>query len=156
MSRIVSAERIRREPSTVYDFFTTPKNAPLWHPASLSVAGAIDHPLLVGEEFSEELRGPLGVRGHAEWQVTTRDAPRLWRIELKRSAPSPMKATVTLRFRNEKGATVLERDVQYRYGRRWLQLLDFLFLRRCNKKEGNEGLRSAKQRLEAAQEYVRS
>lgn len=149
MSRIVSTVRIRREPAAVYDFFTTPANAPLWHPASLSVAGAVDHPLLVGEEFSEELRGPLGIRGHAEWRVVARDAPRLWRIELKRSTPSRMQATVTLRFRKDKGVTVLERDVQYRYDRPWLLLLDALLLRRRNESEGNEGLRRAKDRLEA-------
>ena len=149
MSRIVSTVRIRREPGAVYDFFTTPANAPLWHPASLSVAGAVDHSLAVGEEFSEELRGPLGVRGHAEWRVVTRDAPHLWRIELTRSTPIRMIATVTLCFRDDKGATVLERDVQYRYDRPWLALLDALSLRRRNKKEGDKGLRRAQQRLEA-------
>ena len=43
MSRITSSIRIRREPAAVFDFFTTPANAPRWHPASVSVAGAVDH-----------------------------------------------------------------------------------------------------------------
>lgn len=150
MTRIISTIRICRDPGVVFDFFTTPKNAPKWHPASISVAGSVDHSLAVDEEFSEELRGPAGVRGHAVWRVAAREAPNLWRIELKNSAPAQMKASVTLRFRGEPGATVLEREVQYRYGQPWLVLLDALFLRRRNKLEGHNGLLRAKQILEEA------
>ena len=118
MTRVISTVRIDREPAVVFDFFTTPKNAPKWHPASVSVAGAVDHSLTVSEEFTEELKGPIGARGRAAWQVAARNAPRLWRIDLKSSTPDmKMKASVTLRFRSETGATIVERDVQYRYGR---------------------------------------
>lgn len=148
MSRITSTIRICREPEVVFDFFTTPKNAPKWHPASISVAGSVDHSLAVGEEFTEELKGPAGVRGHALWRVTARETPNLWRIELRNSTPAKMKASVTLRFRGEPGATVFERDVQYSYSQPWFVLLDALFLRRRNEQEGHNGLLRAKQILE--------
>ena len=150
MTRIVSTIRIHRDADIVFDFFTTPKNAPKWHPASLSVGGAVDHSLAVDEEFSEELTGPAGMRGHAKWRVVASDAPHLWRIELKESKPVRMTALVTLRFHGEPGETMFERHVHYRYAQPWLVVLDALFLRRRNEREGRECLRRAKQILEEA------
>ncbi|WP_187149119.1 SRPBCC family protein [Phenylobacterium zucineum] len=148
MSRITSSIRIRREPAAVFDFFTAPANAPRWHPASVSVAGAVDHQAKLGETFSEDLVGADGVRGRAKWQVVANEAPYLWRIEL-RSASIPMEAAVALRFRPEQGATAVERDVRYRYRSRWFRLLDALLLRRRNQRDGDQGLRQAKRLLEA-------
>lgn len=89
------------------------------------------------------------MRGRAAWRVAARDVPRLWRIELKSSMPDmKMEASVTLRFRAEPGATIVERDVQYRYGKRWLSILDALFLRRRNEVGGHSGLLRAKQIIE--------
>lgn len=151
MTRIVSTVRIHRDSSAVFDFFTTPSNAPSWHPASISVGGSVEHSLAVGEEFTEDLKGPVGVRGSAAWEVAEREAPKLWRIDLKGSTPDmKMDASVTLRFRSEPGATVVERDVQYRYGKPWAALCDALFLRRRNEREGHSGLQRAKQILEGA------
>lgn len=147
MSRITSSIQIRREPAAVFDFFTTPANAPRWHPASVSVAGAVNHQAKLGETFSEDLVGAAGVRGRAEWQVVAHEAPHLWRIEL-RSASVPMEASVALRFHAEQGATMVERDVQYHYRSPWFRLLDALLLRRSNKRDGDEGLRQAKRLLE--------
>ena len=79
-SRVVSSVRIHREIADVFDFFTTPKNWPRWHPASISVAGATDHSLAIGEEVSEEIRAGSG-KVDAVWRVTARDAPHLWRFE---------------------------------------------------------------------------
>lgn len=98
--------------------------------------------------YPERAGWPQGAWGHALWRVAAREMPNLWRIELKNSAPVQMKASVTLRFCGEPGATVCERDVQYRYGRPWFALLDALLLRRRNKLEGHNGLLRAKQILE--------
>ena len=49
MTRVVSTIRIRRDIADVFDFLTTPKNWPEWHPASISVAGPTDHSLTIGE-----------------------------------------------------------------------------------------------------------
>jgi membrane-bound lytic murein transglycosylase B len=40
---------IHRDIADVFDLLTTPKNWPEWHPASISVAGATDHSLAIGE-----------------------------------------------------------------------------------------------------------
>jgi uncharacterized membrane protein len=150
MTRIVSTVRIHRELSEVFDFFTTPENAPRWHPASISVAGSVDHPLAIHEEFTEELKAPIG-SAHATWRVTSSDGPKLWRIHLVGSIPDvKMEASVTLRFRSEQGDTIVERDVAYRYGKPWAALCNALFLRRRNEREGNDGLRRAKKILEAS------
>ena len=55
-SRVASTVRINREIGDVFDFFTTPKNWLRWYPASISVAGATDHSLAIGEEVTEEFR----------------------------------------------------------------------------------------------------
>ena len=49
-SHVASTVRINREIGDVFDFFTTPKNWLRWYPASISVAGATDHSLAIGEE----------------------------------------------------------------------------------------------------------
>lgn len=109
----------------------------------------MDHSLAVNEQFTEDLTGPIGVRGRAVWRVAARDAPKLWRIDLSGSAPDmKMEASVTLRFRSEPGGTIVERDVQYRYGKPWMAMCDALFLRRRNAREGHKGLMRAKQILE--------
>ncbi len=73
-SHVVSTIRIRREVADVFDFLTTPKNWPRWHPASISVAGATDHSLAIGEKVTEEIRVGSG-KARAVWRVTVRDAP---------------------------------------------------------------------------------
>src|SRR5208337_1779995 len=92
-SHIVSTIRIHREMADVFDFLTTPKNWPEWHPASISVAGSTDHSLAIGEEVTEEFLAD-GRRRSAVWRVTAREAPYLWRIE---SSASEASATITYR-----------------------------------------------------------
>jgi Polyketide cyclase / dehydrase and lipid transport len=146
MTRGVSEIRIRRDLADVFQFFTTPKNWPAWHPASISVAGSTDHSLAIGEEVTEEFLA-AGRRGSTVWRVTARDAPYLWRIE---SSASEASATITYRLRTEAGMTIFERDMQYRFGRTWLVVLDALFLRHRMERESREALRRAKQILETS------
>ena len=74
MNPVVSTIRIRRDIAEVFDFLTTPKNWPEWHPASISVAGSTDHSLTIGEEVTEEFIA-AGRRGRTVWRVTAREAP---------------------------------------------------------------------------------
>ena len=101
-SPVVSTVRIHRDIADVFDFFTTPANWPRWHPASISVAGATDHSLALGEEVSEEIRAGGG-KVHAVWRVTARDAPQLWRFE--GSPAGDARVTITYRLRTEGGDT---------------------------------------------------
>ena len=80
MTRILSTICIHRDIADVFDFLTTPKNWPEWHPASISVAGSTDHSLAIEEEVTEEFIA-AGRRGRTVWRVTAREAPYLWRIE---------------------------------------------------------------------------
>src|SRR6478735_4251189 len=49
-TRIVSVTQIDRPAGVVFDYVTTPAHWPTWHPSSLAVSGAVDHPLDPGEE----------------------------------------------------------------------------------------------------------
>ncbi len=144
MTRVLSTIHIRRDIANVFDFLTTPENWPEWHPASISVAGATDHSLTIGEEVTEEFV-PAGRRGSTVRRVTAREAPDLWQIE---SSASEASATITYRLHTEAGTTVFERDMQYRFGRAWLIVLNALFLRRRMERESREALLQVKQILE--------
>ena len=113
MTQILSTIWIHRDIADVFDFLTTPKNWPEWHPASISVVGSTDHSLAIRElaireEVTEEFLA-AGRRGSAVRRVTAREAPYLWRIE---SSASEASATITYRLRKEAGMTVFERDMQ--------------------------------------------
>jgi hypothetical protein len=79
-TRIVTIATIERPDTVVFDYVTTPAHWPVWHPSSLSVSGATDHPLIEGEQVTEEFR-VAGRRGRVVWAVAERDRPRLWVIE---------------------------------------------------------------------------
>jgi uncharacterized protein YndB with AHSA1/START domain len=143
-SRVGSSIRIHRPISDVFAFFTTPKNWPLWHPASISVAGATDHSLEIGEEVTEEFRAG-DEKGTAVWRVTARDAPRLWRIE---ATPGKSRVAITYRLRTEGEDTVFERDMQYHFGGLWFALLDPFVIRPRMERESAQAVANAKEILE--------
>lgn len=80
MTSIVSTADIGQPIERVYAYVTTPGNWPRWHPSSLGVSGATDHPLEVGERVTEEYL-VAGQRGTVVWTVTERVAPTRWVIE---------------------------------------------------------------------------
>ena len=145
-SRVASAVRIHREIADVFAFFTTPKNWPRWHPASISVAGAMDHSLAAGEEVTEEFRMGSG-KGRPVWRVTESKAPYLWRFE-GAPASGDARVTITYSLRMDGQDTVFERDMQYQFNRLWLRVLDLLFIRRHMEQESQQALSNAKQILE--------
>ena len=75
-----SAVSIARPPAVVYAYVTTAGHWPEWHPSSLGVIGAVDHPLALGEQVTEEFR-VAGRRGRAQWTVIAREPARVWAIE---------------------------------------------------------------------------
>jgi len=78
-TRIRSSVEIARDPDSVFDYVTTPANWPKWHPSSLGVSGAADHPLELGEQVTEDFL-VAGHRGRAVWTVLEREAPERWVI----------------------------------------------------------------------------
>ena len=145
-SRVASTVRIHREIADVFAFFTTPKNWPRWHPASISVAGATDHSLAIGEEVTEEFRMGSG-KGRPVWRVTESKAPYLWRFE-GAPASGDARVTITYSLRMDGQDTVFERNMHYQFNRLWLRVLDLLFIRRHMERESQQALSNAKQILE--------
>lgn len=149
-SHVASTIRIHREIADVFAFFTTPKNWPRWHPASISVAGATDHSLAAGEEVTEEFRMGAG-KGRVVWRVTESNAPSLWRFMMRyEGTPESGDARVTIAYslRMDGQDMVFERNMQYQFNRLWLRVLDLLFIRRHMEQESQEALSNAKQILE--------
>jgi uncharacterized protein YndB with AHSA1/START domain len=145
-THVVSTVRIHRDIADVFAFFTMPKNWPRWHPASISVAGATDHSLAVGEEVTEEFRMGSG-KGRVVWRVTERNAPSLWRIEGTPES-GDARVTITYTLRMDGQDTVFERNMHYQFNRLWLRVLDPLFIRRHIEQESQQALANAKQILE--------
>lgn len=57
-TRIHTSVLIRRPSAEVFDYVTTPANWPRWHPSSLAVSGATDHPLRVGVRWKRSRARP--------------------------------------------------------------------------------------------------
>ena len=70
-TRIHSSVEIARDPDVVFAYVTTPANWPTWHPSSLAVSGAVDHPLDIGEQVTEDFL-VAGRRGRAKAPRSTR------------------------------------------------------------------------------------
>ena len=58
-TRIHTTVSIDRDPDAGFAYVTTPANWPKWHPSSLAVSGATDHPLDLGDRVPEQLGGLL-------------------------------------------------------------------------------------------------
>ena len=110
-TRIVNEITIARPPQQVYDYVTTPANWPRWHPSSLAVRGATDHPLAQGESVVEDFI-VAGRRGTVTWTVVAREAPLRWSID-GQNIGSRGGGTVTYALRPEGGGTRFTRELTY-------------------------------------------
>jgi uncharacterized protein YndB with AHSA1/START domain len=145
-TRIVDVTRIDRPPETVFDYVTTPAHWPAWHPSSLGVSGAVDHPLDVGEQVTEDFR-VAGRRGRAVWTVVAKERPRSWTIDA--TIGDRRAGTVTYTLSAVAGGTRFERVFAYRAPTLWFAILDRLVLRARIRDESDEALRRLKRAVEA-------
>jgi uncharacterized protein YndB with AHSA1/START domain len=146
MTRIYSTITIDCPPTRVYGFVTTPGSWPQWHPSSLSVTGATNHSLDVGEQCTEEFL-VAGRRGHVIWTVRERNEPRRWVIAgqiMDRDSGGVITYTLT----PANGGTQFEREFVYPASSLLFRLLDALFIRRRVQKESLLALQQLKQVLE--------
>lgn len=67
-TRIENQIVIRGDAERVFDTITTAKYWTQWHPATLGVSGAIDHPMQLGDIIVERAN-IFGIPGMAEWRV---------------------------------------------------------------------------------------
>ena len=79
-TRIYKTIAIDRPPTMVFDYVTTPRNWPAWHPSSLEVRGATNHSALPGGRI-EEAFVVAGFQGQVEWTVLVRETPHRWGID---------------------------------------------------------------------------
>ena len=145
-TRIVNAVTIARTPQQVFDYVTTPANWPRWHPSSLAVRGATDHPLAVGESVIEDFL-VAGRRGTVTWTVTAREAPVRWSID-GRNADSRGGGSVTYTLRPEGEGTRFTRDFSYRMPNLLAAILDDLYVRVRVAAESAEAVSRLKAALE--------
>jgi uncharacterized protein YndB with AHSA1/START domain len=146
-TRIRSSATIGKAPEVVFAYVTTPANWPKWHPSSLGVEGAVDHPLEVGEQVTEDFR-VAGRRGRAVWTVLERDAPHRWVIGGEVSGRRAGVVSYTLAPAGE--GTRFDREFVYSSPTVLFALVNRLRLRAQVEAESSEAVRRLKQVLESA------
>jgi uncharacterized protein YndB with AHSA1/START domain len=147
MTRIYTSAHIHKPIEQVFEYVTTAGNWPQWHPASLGVSGAIDHPGLPGEQITEQFL-VAGRRGEVVWTVRTREVPRRWVIDgviVGRATGGTITYTLTPRD----GGTLFEREFTYPAPNLLFAFLDWLFIRRRVQAESEEAMKRLRARLEA-------
>lgn len=144
-TRVSTVALIQRPPEIVFDYVTTPAHWPVWHPSSLAVSGAVDHPLDLGEQVTEQFR-VAGRRGSVVWTVTAREPPRKWTIEGK-IAGNPAGA-VTYSLTSTASGTHFERVFTYRAPSLWFAILNWLVLRARIQDESDQAVLRLKNVLE--------
>lgn len=142
---IVTAMPIARPPAAVFDYVTTPAHWPAWHPSSLSVTGAIDHSLDLGERTTEEFR-VAGRRGHVVWTVVERHRPQKWTID--GTIEGRPAGTVSYALTPDADGTEFERTFTYRSPTLWFALLNAVLLRAKIQSESDEAVERLKDVLE--------
>ncbi|WP_435517351.1 SRPBCC family protein [Variovorax sp. GT1P44] len=146
-TRIVSTADIARPPPAVFAYVTTPGNWPKWHPSSLAVSGAVDHPLQIGETVTEDFE-VAGRRGRALWRVTAREPDRLWRIS--GTIEGREAGTVSYSLAPTSTGTRFVREFDYRMPNLMLALLNRLSLQRRIEAESAQAVRQLKERIESS------
>jgi uncharacterized protein YndB with AHSA1/START domain len=147
-TRIVTVMPIARESTAVFDYVTTPAHWPAWHPSSLSVTGATDHSLGIGEQTTEEFR-VAGRRGEVVWTVVERKRPEKWTIDgtIEGRPAGTVSYALTPDTHSEDG-TEFERTFTYRSPTLWFALLNAVLLRAKIQAESDEAVDRLKDILE--------
>ena len=145
VARVRTVTTIARRPAAVFDYVTTPRYWPRWHPSSLSVTGDTDHSLDVGERCSEQYN-VAGRRGVTDWFVRERHPDTRWVIEAQPTRGGS--GTITYSLSPDGTGTRFERIFEYEMPNLFLGLLDALVFRRRIEAESLEAMRRLKAVLE--------
>jgi hypothetical protein len=144
-TRIVTEVDIARASPEIFAYVTTPGNWPKWHPSSLAVHGAVDHPLEVGESVVEEFR-VAGRQGRVNWHVTKREPDRLWQISGDIDGREAGVVIYTLETKGNR--THFRREFEYRSPNLLFTLLNWISLQERINAESTQALQQLKERLE--------
>lgn len=150
-TRIVSVVDIARSPPEVFAYVTTAGHWPEWHPSSLAVSGAVDHPLQIGESAIEDFQ-VAGRRGRVTWRVIAREPDRLWRIA--GNIEGRESGAVSYSLAPTPTGTHFVREFEYRTPNLLFALLNRLSLRSRIEAESAQAVRQLKEHLESAGEPV--
>jgi uncharacterized protein YndB with AHSA1/START domain len=145
-TRIHSSVSIDRNPDVVFAYVTTPDNWPKWHPSSLAVSGATDHPLDLGEQVTEDFL-VAGRRGRVVWTVVEREAPERWIIAGEVGGRPTGAVTYTLESAG--AGTRFDREFVYSSPTLLFAVLNRLSIRAKVERESAESVRRLKAVLEA-------
>jgi hypothetical protein len=145
-TRIRDSISIDRDPEVVFAYVTTPANWPKWHPASLGVSGAADHPLDLGEQVTEDFL-VAGWRGRAVWTVVLREAPERWVIAGEVNGRPA--GAVTYALASVGAGTRFDRELVYSSPNLLFSALNRLSIRAKIESESADAVRRLKQVLEA-------
>lgn len=141
VTRIHSEATIARPPAQVFTYVSTPGNWPAWHPSSLGVSGATDHPLQVGEQVTERFR-VAGREGTVVWTVSERKDPVSWVID--GDIDGRPAGTVAYTLTPAGDGTRFERDFTYRAPTLLFSLLNWAALRQRIDDESAQAVRQLK------------
>jgi uncharacterized protein YndB with AHSA1/START domain len=146
MTRIYTSIIIHRPIEEVFAYVTTPGNWPAWHPSSLGVSGATDHPLANGETATEDFV-VAGRRGHVTWTARNVESPRHWTIVGNPDGGGTSTIGYVLTPRVD--GTVFERELDYAMPNAFLALLDRVILHRRVQTESVQAVSQLKSVLES-------
>ncbi|HLY32788.1 MAG TPA: SRPBCC family protein [Ktedonobacterales bacterium] len=146
MTRITSSISINAPIETVFDYVTTPGHWPEWHPSSVSVTGATNHSLAVGEQVEEAFL-VAGRRGRVIWTVTERNAPRRWVINGK-ILDSPGGGVITYALTPTADGVAFDREFVYPTPNLLYALIDFVYIRSRIRAESAQAVQQLKRILE--------
>lgn len=145
ITRIRTVVVIARPPAVVFDYVSTPANWPSWHPSSLGVSGATDHPLAPGERVNE-IYLVSGRHGLVTWTVTARRHPSLWVIEGEFDGRRA--GTLFYRLTPVALGTRFEREFRYTSPTLLFAIVNLLTVRREIEAEAAQAMLALKRELE--------
>ena len=137
---------INRPIGEVFDFLTTASNWPQWHPATVSVSGAVFHPAIEGETIVEKVRYGIA-RDTFPWKVVECQAPKRWAIRAA-SDRHGQKVKIAYTLTPENGGTRWEREMSF-YLPKSLVFLDKLVFGRLLRRNSETAVRQLKELMES-------
>jgi uncharacterized protein YndB with AHSA1/START domain len=109
---VVNTTLVRRPIAAVFETATTAKYWPRWHPATLGVSGAIEHPVQLDEQIVERAH-IVGPPGTATWTCVERDPPH--RLVLTAAGTMGTTARIEYTFAERDRDTLFTRALTYHF-----------------------------------------
>lgn len=108
--RVTKAILIRGPVGRVFDLVTTAKYWTQWHPATISVSGAIEQPIQRGDKIRERARIG-GIIAENEWQVTEHRRPSRAVLRMPGTRLGDLK--ITYRFKQRDAEVEFTRELEF-------------------------------------------